>query len=101
VYQTNPNALPDDRFEQGGFHHLVAGNIGRLLDPRRTPVSIIGLRRETGTFAVRIDDFEDQGAVWEIPFEMCHTTSSVHQRPAPARATSLSIRPSRRPSTGH
>lgn len=69
VYMTNPDALPDSGFQPGGFHHLVLGNTGRLLDPRRTPVTITAIRSETATFVVRIDDFEDRGALWEIPFE--------------------------------
>jgi hypothetical protein len=69
VYLSNPHALPDSEFDPGEFHHLVAGNAGRQLDPRRTPVSIKAIRREAGTFIVCIEDFEDKGALWEIPFE--------------------------------
>jgi hypothetical protein len=45
------------------------GNKARLLDPRRTPVSVLEILGRTGTFVIRIDDFEDKGATWEIPFE--------------------------------
>ncbi len=40
-----------------------------MLDPRRTPVSITDLEYDTGMFGLRIDDFEDEGARWELPFE--------------------------------
>jgi hypothetical protein len=69
VYMRNPDAPPDEAFEPGTLRHLVVGNAGRLLDPRRTPVTVIGLRPEQGFFIVRLDDFEDKGATWEIPFE--------------------------------
>jgi hypothetical protein len=69
VYLRNPDAPPDEAFQPGTLRHLVVGNSGRLLDPRRTPVTIVGLRPEVGLFIVRLDDFEDKGATWEIPFE--------------------------------
>ncbi len=69
VYQSNPDAPPDSQFAPGELHHIAIGNAGRLLDPRRTPVTIIGVRMDIGVFSVRLDDFEDKGAVWEIPFE--------------------------------
>ncbi len=69
VYLSNPKAPPDSQFEPGELCHLVIGNAGRLLDPRRTPVAVVDVKPESGTFAIRIDDFEDKGAHWEIPFE--------------------------------
>ncbi len=69
AYQSDPNAPPDSEFEPGALHHLVVGNRGRLLDPRRTPVSVVGARPEVGMFVVRLEAFEDRGATWEIPFE--------------------------------
>jgi len=65
----NPDMAPDSDFEPGEHHHLVVGNKARLLDPRRTPVSVVEILGRTGTFVIRIDDFEDKGATWEIPFE--------------------------------
>jgi hypothetical protein len=70
VYQSASNPAPDSDYEPGSLDHLVVGNAGRLLDPRRTPVSVVGLRPDVGSFVVRIEDFEDKGAVWEIPYEM-------------------------------
>ncbi len=69
VYLDNPDMPPDSDFEPGEHDHLVVGNKGRLRDPRRTPVSVVEIRIDTGTFVIRIDDFEDKGATWEIPFE--------------------------------
>jgi hypothetical protein len=69
VYLSNPDAPPDSAFEPGALHHIVIGNTGRLLDTRRTPVSVVDVRVDTGQFVVRIDDFEDRGAEWVIPFE--------------------------------
>jgi hypothetical protein len=69
VYLSNPDAPPDSAFEPGALHHVVVGNTGRLLDARRTPVSVVDIRVDTGQFVVRIDDFEDRGAEWVIPFE--------------------------------
>jgi hypothetical protein len=69
IYEHDADAAPDAEFAPGRLAHLVAGNRGRLLDPRRTPVTITGLSLARGSFAVRVDAFEDTGAVWEIPFE--------------------------------
>jgi len=69
VYQSNENMLPDSEFEPGRYGHLVVGNHGRLLDPRRTPVRIVDLRMSVGMFEVQTEDFEDKGAIWEVPFE--------------------------------
>lgn len=86
IYQADPAAAPDSEFERGRLAHLVSGNRGRLLDARRTPVTIVALARETGLFEVEIDAFEDAGARWTIPFEevgrfQFHRGSSL----APAR----------------
>lgn len=69
VYQFNHLAPPDEQFEPGRLAHLVVGNTCRLLDPRRTPLTVIAVKPATGTFLARIDDFEDKGATWEIDFE--------------------------------
>lgn len=69
VYQRDPEMAPDADFEPGDLVHLVPGNRGRLLDPRRTPVLLTTVREATGMFTVRIEAFEDRGAEWEIPFE--------------------------------
>jgi hypothetical protein len=69
VYASDPDAAPDADFAPGTLADLVPGNRGRLLDPRRTPVTVVGLALATGLFSVRVDAFEDAGAVWEVPFE--------------------------------
>ncbi len=69
IHQFDPQRLPDDRFTPGCLDHLVPGNRGRLLDPRRTPVHVVSLDWRTGHFVVEIDAFEDRGARWEIPLE--------------------------------
>jgi len=68
IYQTAADPAPDSEFEPGELDHLVVGNAGRLLDPRRTPVTVVGIRLEVGTFVVRLEAFEDKGARWEVPF---------------------------------
>jgi hypothetical protein len=60
---------PDSGFEPGRLEHVATGATGRMLDDRRTPVSIVGVKPDVGMFALRIEDFEDRGAIWEIPFE--------------------------------
>jgi hypothetical protein len=69
IYQADSDPAPDSEFEPGELHHLVEGNAGRLLDPRRTPVTVVGIRLELGAFVVRLEAFEDKGACWEVPFE--------------------------------
>ena len=69
IYQSDPDAAPDSDFEPGTLDHLVVGNRGRLLDPRRTPVTIVGIRAEVGFCTMRVEAFEDEGARWDIPFE--------------------------------
>src|SRR5262245_29808022 len=60
---------PDSEFEPGALRHLVAGNAGRLLDPRRTTVRIERVRLEIGAFVLEITAFEDRGARWTLPLE--------------------------------
>jgi hypothetical protein len=69
VYASSPDSAPDDDFEPGSLRHLVAGNRGRLLDPRRTPVSVVAVQSDIGFVLIRIEDFEDAGAVWQVPLE--------------------------------
>lgn len=69
VYQSNPDRAPDSEFLPGQLRHLVVGNRGRLLDPRRTPVHVTGVLPETGFFEVEIDGFEDAGTRWLVPLE--------------------------------
>jgi hypothetical protein len=69
IYEHDANAAPDADFAPGRLADLVPGNRGRLLDPRRTPVTVVGLSLPTGSFAVRVEGYEDAGALWEVPFE--------------------------------
>lgn len=69
VYASDPHAALDDEFEPGALSHLVAGNRGRLLDARRTPIVVRHALIATGTFTVEIAAFEDAGAIWEIVAE--------------------------------
>ncbi len=69
IYQQAERPRPDDDFEPGTLRHLTPGVRGRLLDPRRTPVSVAAVRVATGFVDIRIEGFEDAGAIWEIPLE--------------------------------
>ncbi len=66
VYESDPDRRPDSDFEPGSLVQLAVGNRGRLLDPRRTPVTVVEVTPERGSFTVRVDAFEDTGAHWEL-----------------------------------
>jgi hypothetical protein len=66
VYASDPRPRPDSDFVPGSLRQLVPGNRGRLLDARRTPVTVVGVTPDRGAFAVRIDAFEDAGAEWDL-----------------------------------
>jgi len=53
--------------------------MGRLLDSRRTPVSVVEVRLDTGTFVIRIDGFEDKGATWESRVRLYRGVSTEEQ----------------------
>jgi hypothetical protein len=69
VYQFDAARRPDSEFQPGSLGLLVPGNEGRLLDARRTPMLIVGVDPQEGTFEVEIRAFEDSGAHWSLPFE--------------------------------
>jgi hypothetical protein len=69
MYQTDPGALPDDRFSPGNLSWLVPGNSGRMLDARRSPVRVTAIDIDHGYFEVEILAFEDNGVRWLIPLE--------------------------------
>jgi hypothetical protein len=69
MYQSDPAALPDDQFAPGDLCWLEAGNRGRLLDARRTPVAILRVDPALGFFEVEVTAFEDASARWLIPLE--------------------------------
>ena len=77
IYAFDPDASPDSDFAPGELKHLVVGNHGRLLDTRRTPVTITALALERAAFEVRIEAFEDMGARWETLFGMSAASSSA------------------------
>ncbi|HTV11367.1 MAG TPA: hypothetical protein VME20_05830 [Acidimicrobiales bacterium] len=67
VYEWSPGPVSDDGFVDANLAHLVAGNRGRMRDPRRTPVEVTEVKPKTGSFVVRVCAFEDAGAEWELP----------------------------------
>jgi len=67
VYQSDPEMASDTGFEPGALHHLVPGNTGRMLDARRTPVRVVGLRTDLALVELEVLAFEDRGARWELP----------------------------------
>jgi hypothetical protein len=69
LYEHDPEMAPDSAFEPGQLAHLVVGNEGRLLDARRTPVRVVGLRPELALFEIEVLAFEDRGARWELPMD--------------------------------
>jgi hypothetical protein len=69
VYQSDPQPAPDSDFQPGDLRLLVAGNRGRLLDARRTPIEIVALAPEIGSFVVEILAFEDAGVRWELALD--------------------------------
>jgi hypothetical protein len=69
AYAFNPNMPPDAHFLPGHLKCLVPGNEGRCLDPRRTPIRVLEIKRNSGCFVVELLDFEDKGSRWELPLE--------------------------------
>jgi hypothetical protein len=92
IYQSDPDAAPDSEFEPGTLRHLVPGNSGRSLDARRTPVTVTEVRVPTGTFCVRIEAFEDAGAIWEVPMENAHHYQFALGSPTAASAAVAAYR---------
>jgi hypothetical protein len=66
AYESNPAAEPDANFVAGELGLAVAGNRGRLLDARRTPLSLTAVDPERCEIEVLIEAFEDQGARWRL-----------------------------------
>ena len=69
IYEHDVDAAPDEAFGAGTLGHLAIGNRGRMLDPRRTPVTITDVDASRGMFGVRVEAFEDVGACWQLPIE--------------------------------
>lgn len=81
VYQSDPNQEVDSGFAPGRLEHLVIDNRGRLLDSRRTPVTVVAVEPGRGSFTVRIDAFEDRGATWELGLEEVSRFQFPHEAP--------------------
>ncbi len=63
----------------------MAGNRARLLDARRTPVTVTAVKPGTGAFEVEIATFEDAGARWELSLaEVGRFQFALDARTAPA-----------------
>lgn len=73
IHEYDPDQAPDSDFAPGELHHLVPGNRGRMLDPRRTPVAIGRVDPDLGTFEIEVLAFEDRGARWRIEVERVST----------------------------
>ncbi len=69
IHAFDPAMAPDAEFVPGAPALLVPGNAGRLLDRRRTPVRVVAIDLETGTWICEVLAFEDRGARWALPFE--------------------------------
>jgi hypothetical protein len=69
IYEFDPERAADAAFVAGRLEHVVIGNRGRLLDVRRTPITITAIAADKGAFEVEIGAFEDAGARWEVPLE--------------------------------
>jgi hypothetical protein len=78
IYQYDENKQPDSEFHPGSYKDIVPGNEGRLLDPRRTPISILDVKPDSGFFVIEIRDFEDKGAQWEMPLEQVDKFQFTH-----------------------
>lgn len=67
IYESDPEAAPDAEFVSGELRYAVIGNRGRLLDARRTPLSVTAVIAQRAEFEVRIEAFEDRGTLWQLP----------------------------------
>jgi hypothetical protein len=91
VYESDPGAPPDSEYEPGEAAHIVPGNRGRLLDPRRTPLVIAGAVPARAAFEVVVAGFEDAGARWELALPEIHRMQFERGGPrlAPAEQDAL------------
>jgi hypothetical protein len=69
IYESDAGQAPDTDFVPGQLGNLVAGNSGRLLDARRTPITVTAVNPDLGAFEVEVGAFEDAGARWQLPLE--------------------------------
>jgi hypothetical protein len=78
IYAGEEHPAPDSAFAAGELRHLVVGNRGRLLDARRTPITVVDVAPERGSFVVRVESFEDTGALWELGLEEIERFQFAH-----------------------
>ncbi|MGO9498386.1 MAG: hypothetical protein ACLQA5_17025 [Solirubrobacteraceae bacterium] len=69
IYASDPDPAPDSDFVPGELRDLVTGNRGRLLDARRTPITVTAVKPAIGAFELELGAFEDAGARWELALE--------------------------------
>ncbi len=69
VHMSDPNKAPDSAFDPASLDQLTPGNSGRLLDLRRTPVTVVSVDVAAAMVSLRVTAFEDAGTLWEYPFE--------------------------------
>ncbi len=92
VHAFDPAMAPDVEFEPGQLHHLVAGNTGRMLDRRRTPVRVVEMRLPTGQWVAEVTGFEDAGARWILPLESVTHYQFANGSPRAAATTIARMR---------
>lgn len=66
IYESDTEMRSDSEFVPADLGRLVVGNKGRLLDSRRTPVTVVDVAPARGEFVVRVEAFEDAGATWSL-----------------------------------
>jgi hypothetical protein len=69
IYESDPERAQDGEFVAGELTYLVVGNNGRLLDARRTPITVTAVNPDLGAFEVEIRAFEDAGARWLLSLD--------------------------------
>jgi hypothetical protein len=69
IHQSDAEALLDRAYQPGDLALLAAGNLGRMLDGRRTPIRVIETDVPTGTWMLEVLAFEDAGARWVLELE--------------------------------
>ena len=67
IYASDPEVPSDAGFVSGTLRHVVVGSRGRLLDARRTPLSITDVITERAELELRAEAFEDRATTWRLP----------------------------------
>lgn len=85
-YQQHRQPLLTQSLKQGSLRDLVPGRSGFFNDLRKTPIRLLEINLATACFRLEIMDFEDKGAVWELPLEHIENYSfAVGLAPASAQ----------------